>query len=144
MHGGIGFQQRGSAGRRVFRNLCSLPCTTSLYPENPMIMVDMTPPGIPRYGNTFFLIAVYGYSRPGLSGRDIIAQWGYSVRNRPQASFLQGNGGRYIRSWPGAFAKHQSIIPFRYCVSFMNTHHRNRVLKRRGRRVKVVPVKSIF
>ncbi len=63
--GGGGF---GPAGKKAMGGLggnpLPLPCTTSLYPENPILQVDVTPPGIPRYGNTFFLlISVYGYSR---------------------------------------------------------------------------------
>jgi len=125
-------------GKRIFRKPRPLTTSQPLYNgKYPITRGCDAAGGSPGMQYFFLLISAYGYSRPGLSGRDIIAQWGYSVRNRPQASFLQGNGGRHIRPWPGAFAKHQSIIPSRYCVSFMTTSHRTRVLKRRGQRVKV-------
>jgi len=95
-------------------------CTTSLYPENPMIMVDLTPPGITRYGNNLFLlISAYGYSRPRLSIRDIITQCGYSVRYRPQASPLQGNAGRVTSCFPESFTKHHRDISFWLRLSSM-------------------------
>jgi hypothetical protein len=117
-----------------------MDCTTSLYPDNPVLLVDVMPSGIfPERQLFFLLVSAYGYSRPRLSIRDIITQWGYSVRYRPQASFLQGNAGRDVRLAPGSSAKHHSIISSGYRLSSMNTSHSTGALKQRGRRVKVSP-----
>jgi len=85
----------------------------------------------------FLLTCAYGYSRPRLSGRDIITQCGYSVRYRSQASFLQGNAGRHASCSPWSFAKHHRDISSRFRLLSMNTSHKRRVLRQRGQRVKV-------
>ena len=78
--GGLRYDERPAGHSQI---PAPIICTTSLCPENPILRVDVTPPGIPRYGNTFFLLLnAYGYSRPRLSGRDIITQQNTTSRSR--------------------------------------------------------------